>query len=37
MDDLIETDANRMYQRWPNRSSSSFPKNFIFISTYCKV
>jgi len=31
MDDLIETDANRMYQGWPNRGSwaacgcSSFP------------
>jgi len=37
MDDLIKNYADRMYQGWPIHGSLSFPKNFIFISTYCKV
>jgi len=43
VDDFIKTDANRMYQGWPNLGSraacgsSSFPKNCIFISTCMKV
>jgi len=37
MDDLIKNDSNRMYQGWPDRGSSSFLENCIFISTYCKV
>ena len=37
MDDLIKNYSNRMYQRWSNRGSLSFPKNCIFNSTYCKV
>jgi len=37
MDDLIKKYSNRMYPGRPNRGSLSFPKNCIFISTYCKV
>jgi len=37
MDDLIKNYSNRMCQGWPNRGSLSFPKNCIFISTYCKA
>jgi len=37
MDDLIKNYSNQMYQGRPNRGSLSFPKNCIFISTYCKM